>query len=174
MQAQSENNVMRRIWIAMLAACIFVGAPPAQAWEDDEPESRVEDGDHRVCLKKGFKSGSARYAKCREALARERTNAQQGRNDWWVPFAMHCRQLGYARNTAAFEECRRRLHLQELQRQQQQNETACITNGSGITTPLGGSSFSIICPGSSRPLLCPGSPGCPICPGSFGCPPAAR
>jgi hypothetical protein len=69
MQAQSENNVMRRIWIAMLAACIFVGAPPAQAWEDDEPESRVEDGDHRVCLKKGFKSGSARYAKCREALA---------------------------------------------------------------------------------------------------------
>jgi hypothetical protein len=165
---------MRPKWIAMFAVCIFVSAPPAQAWEDDELQSRVADGDHHVCLKKGFKSGSARYAKCRKALARERTKAQQERDDWWVPFAMHCRQLGYARGTAAFEECRRRLHSQELQRLQQQNETACITSGTGITTPLGGSSFSIICPGSSRPLLCPGSPGCPICPGSIGCPPAAR
>jgi hypothetical protein len=141
---------------------------------------RGPEADHYACLKSGFRQGSENYVACRKQLARRRA-PRSGRHEtrersWWpFPNAIDygCESRGYKPGTAAFQECRRRSELAEAQRrqqeQQQQQEVGCLRGGSGIITPLGGSTFSVFC--SGRTFICPGDINCPVCPGSIGCPP---
>ncbi len=176
--ARWEDSTMRWRCVSLLIAFAVATCFPAQA-RQDRPADRAAAADHRRCLKNGFKPGSARYAACRDQLARRRA-AEQDENRGWLfqsPQQFNCKLRGYKPGTAAFEQCLRwaeqaegqRKHMEEQERQRQEQATNCLRFGSGIITPLGGSTFSVTCPG--RIFICPGDINCPTCPGSIGCPP---
>lgn len=157
--------------IVMLLAFAVAACSPADA-RQDRPVDRAAEADHQRCLRDGFKPGSAKYAACRKQLAGRRAAEpavdKAKERSWWSqnPHESSCKFWGYKPGTAAFDECVRWSEGPEARPSQQ--DTSCVRNGSGIITPLGGSSFSVTCGG--RTFLCPGDGNCPTCPGSIGCP----
>lgn len=166
---------------------LLFGLSPAEA-QQDTAARRAAAADHRACVASGYKSRSVKYTACRRTLVARRAAAQRDDTGWhwWGerPFARACQAEGYRPGTAAFDRCLRQLQSRETERARQEDdarrqqeqdrqnrENNCFRHGMGLTTPLGGSSFSIFCPGSSRTIVCPGDISCPVCPGGAGCPP---
>jgi hypothetical protein len=163
----------------MLFAFAVAACSPAEARQDAQG-ARAAQVDHQRCLRNGFRPGSSKYDACRKQLARRRApepERRQARERSWWPFPNAidyvCEVRGYRPGTAAYEDCRRQEEFaagqRRLQEQQEEQQKSCLRGGTGIVTPLGGSSFSVFCPG--RTFICPGDINCPICPGSIGCPP---
>lgn len=114
----------------LLALAAFTDNSQAQSRRKAGLE-RQSDSPHRVCLRSGFKAGTARYAACRrDHLARSKAPAAP-------------RRAGAARPVSEGDQ-----------------RAQCLKNGTGIITPLGGSSYSVKCPGLAGIVICPGHAAC--------------